>query len=243
MPTAAVSHVWGTAPDFVGPRHELRERLLLSLLLRGKPGPTVLNAGAGQGTFTQLLEQQSFDVTSMDLSAPAVAVLNERVRGPVVLGDLLDLPFEDASFDAVVLGEVLEHVVRDGEALCEAARVVRPGGVVAISVPSASVPFGPSDHWAGHVRRYSSGRLVDLCRGADLRLEALKGWGFPFSAFYHRYLYEPRLLRCGAVGATEAPRLARTTLRAILQVDRLFVGMRRGALGYLVLARRHASAE
>jgi SAM-dependent methyltransferase len=238
MATAAVSHVWGTAPDFVGPRHELRERLLLSLLLRGKPGPTVLNAGAGQGTFTQLLEGHRFDVTSMDVSAPAVAVLNERVRGAVVLGDLLDLPFEDASFDAVVLGEVLEHVVRDDEALCEAARVLRPGGVVAISVPAESVPFGPSDHWAGHVRRYSSERLVDLCHDAGLRVETLRGWGFPASALYHRHIYEPRLVRCGEVRATDAPRLARTALRAVLQVDRLFVGMRRGALGYLVLARR-----
>ena len=43
---------WGSAPDFVGPRHALREQLLLDLLLRGDPGRRVLNAGAGQGTFS-----------------------------------------------------------------------------------------------------------------------------------------------------------------------------------------------
>jgi SAM-dependent methyltransferase len=239
MATAA-AHVWGTAPEFVGPRHELRERLLLALLLRAKPGPSVLNAGAGQGTFTQLLEQRGFEVTSMDLSPPAVEVLRERVQGPVALGNLLDVPFDDESFDVVVLGEVLEHIARDDEALKEAARVLRPGGVVAISVPAASVPFGPSDHWAGHVRRYSSDRLLDTCRAAGLQVEALRAWGFPASALYHRHVYEPRLVRRGEAGATQAPRFACAALRMILRVDRLFVGVRRGALGYLLLARRYA---
>jgi hypothetical protein len=44
------AHTWGTAPEFVGPRHELRERLLLDLFLAASPGPRVLDAGAGQGT-------------------------------------------------------------------------------------------------------------------------------------------------------------------------------------------------
>jgi SAM-dependent methyltransferase len=208
------------------------------MLLRGQPGRHVLNAGAGQGTFSQLLEERGFEVTSMDASEPAVRLLRERVRGPAVLGDVVDLPFGNSQFDAVVFGEVLEHVVRDDQALEEAVRVLNPGGVIAISVPSDSVPFGPSDEWAGHVRRYPKDRLVELCGHAGLRIEQLSGWGFPACAFYHRHLYEPRLARRGAAVASEAPRLARFVLSGVLQVDRLFVGVQRGALGYLLLARR-----
>lgn len=241
--SAAPSHVWGTAPEFIGPRHELRERLLLSLLLSANPGSTILNAGAGQGTFTLALEREGFEVTSTDISKPAVTLLKEIVRGPVLMGDAVSLPFADGTFDAVVLGEVLEHIVEDDEALCEAARVLRPGGVVALSVPADSVPFGASDEWAGHVRRYSRARLLNIARLADLHVDVFRGWGFPASAFYHRRLYEPRLARCGAERATEAPRLARATLRAVLQVDRLFVGVNHGALGYLALCRKPASTS
>jgi SAM-dependent methyltransferase len=236
--STTMPHTWGTTPEFVGPRHELRERLLLGLLLDGEPGQRILNAGAGQGTFTQLLEKRGFAVTSMDASPPAVDLLRDRVQGDVVEGDVCDLPFPDSSFDAVVLGEVLEHVVGDSHAMCEAARVLRPNGLVAISVPSDAVPFGPSDEWAGHVRRYSDARLMELCARAGLRVERLRGWGFPACAFYHQHLYEPRLVRRGATGASQAPRLARGVLSRVLQVDRLFVGVRRGALGYLLLARR-----
>jgi hypothetical protein len=44
-------HQWGSDPDFQGPRHELRERLLLDELLAASPGPAVLDVGAGSGTF------------------------------------------------------------------------------------------------------------------------------------------------------------------------------------------------
>jgi SAM-dependent methyltransferase len=236
--SAATAHVWGSTPEFVGPRHALRERLLFSLFLRSQPGRKILNAGAGQGTFTQLLEQHGFEVTSMDLSPPAVALLRDRVEGPVMAGDVARMPFEDAAFDAVVLGEVLEHVVQDEHAMRETARILKPGGVVAISVPSDSLPFGPAAEWAGHVRHYSEHELRELCDVAGLQIEAFTAWGFPACSFYHRHLYEPRLLRRGATEASQAPRLVRAVLTGVLQVDRLFVGVRRGAVGWLVLARR-----
>jgi hypothetical protein len=53
-------------PDFVGPRHRLRESLLIRCLLSGKPGARVVNVGAGQGTLSELLEQRGFLVTSVN---------------------------------------------------------------------------------------------------------------------------------------------------------------------------------
>jgi SAM-dependent methyltransferase len=233
----SAAHEWGTAPDFVGPRHALRERLLLDLFLAGAPGPRVVNAGAGQGTFSALLEARRFDVTSVDESEAAVELLRRRLIGEVRRADVTELPFDDESFDAAVLGEVLEHVPDDEGSLREIVRVLRPGGVLALSVP-AGRRLGPSDRWAGHLRRYTREVLVGACERAGLHVERCVAWGFPFSALYHRQLYERRLDRHGAAPPRRWERSVLAALSLLLQVDRLFVGVERGALGYLLLARR-----
>jgi SAM-dependent methyltransferase len=232
------SHEWGTAPEFVGPRHELRERLLLDLFLSASPGPEILDAGAGQGTMSARLERLGYEVTSTDVSGSAVKILRGRLSGPVVQASVTDLPFGDESFDGAVLGEVLEHVEDDHGALAELARVLRPGGVLAASVPANPALFGPSDQWAGHVRRYTRPALIDACTSAGLRVNQCVGWGFPFSRLYHRHLYERYLDRHGPSRPGGRHRHLVAAVGALLQVDRLFVGVERGALGYLLLAAR-----
>jgi SAM-dependent methyltransferase len=230
------AHEWGTAPEFVGPRHELRERLLLDLFLSASPGRNVLDLGAGQGTMSARLERLGYEVTSTDVSEAAVAVLRAQLAGPVVEASVTDLPFDDESFDGAVLGEVLEHVEDDHGALGEVARVLRPGGVLAASVPANPALYGPSDEWAGHVRRYTRSALIDAYTSAGLTVHQCLGWGFPFSRLYHRHVYERYLDRHGPArpGGRHRPLLA--AVGALLRVDRLFVGVERGALGYLVLA-------
>lgn len=235
--SVAERHRWGSAPEFVGPRHELRERLLLDLFLAAGPGRRILNAGAGQGTFSQLLEERGFEVVSSDASADCVGHLR-RLRGSAVQASLDALPFADATFDAAVLGEVLEHVEDDRAGLREVARVLRPGGLVAISVPANPAAFAWADDWAGHFRRYSQEAIVDLCAAAGLTTQTCVGWGFPVAALYHRHLYERRLKKVGSAPLKRWQQPALWALRGALQVDRLFVGVERGALGFLVVATR-----
>ena len=54
-----------------------------------------------------------------------------------MVGDALDLPFPDGSFDRIIAAEVLEHIPDDRAAMAEIARVLRPGGRLAIMVPTA----------------------------------------------------------------------------------------------------------
>jgi SAM-dependent methyltransferase len=228
----------GFQPTFIGPRHRLRESLLVRLLLSGRPGPNVVNVGAGQGTLSESLEGLGFRVTSVDPSPEALALLRMRCAGPVVSAVAEELPFPDEAFDAAVLGEVLEHIDDDVAGLSGVVRVVRPGAVVAISVPANPSRFGPTDEWAGHKRRYTRPALLDLCASAGLEVESLRPWGFPVSSLYERHLYTPRLARVGPVPPSRYLRPAVAALGLALQVDRLFVGIERGALGYLLRARK-----
>ncbi|HEX7254494.1 MAG TPA: class I SAM-dependent methyltransferase [Gaiellaceae bacterium] len=232
------THDWGAAPEFVGPRHELRERLLLDVFLSGLPGRRVLDAGAGQGSMSARLEQLGFEVTSTDVSGAAVEVLRARLNGDVRRASVTALPFADGSFDAAVLGEVLEHVEDDRAALQEVARVLRPGSVIALSVPADPSLYGPSDEWAGHVRRYTRPDLIGVCTAAGLAVHRCSAWGFPVSRLYHRHVYERYLDRHGPSRPAGRHRPLVAVLGALLQVDRLFVGVERGALGYLLLATR-----
>jgi SAM-dependent methyltransferase len=233
-------HVWGTAPDFVGPRHGFRERVLLDTFLAAGPGARVLNVGAGQGTFTNRLQAEGFELTSTDVTPEAVAVLRARVAGRVEAADATDLPFDGGCFDAVVLGEVLEHIEDDAAALREAWRVLAPDGVLALSVPRNPTWFSKSDEWAGHFRRYSRERLVKVVEAAGFEQVACVAWGFPMSALYHRTVYELAVRRGVVTSGGGAARRSLPLLGALLALDRLFVGWERGALGYVLVARRGA---
>jgi SAM-dependent methyltransferase len=232
------AHRWGTAPDFVGPRHDLRERLLLDLFLSAHPGREVLNGGAGQGTLSQRLAEMGFEVTSTDVSPEAVELLRQRVPGDVLEADLTSLPFQDERFDAAVLGEVLEHIEDDRKALADVARVLRPQGVLALSVPANPRLHGPSDVWAGHVRRYTRPELLAACSAAGFTVHRCLGWGFPVSRLYHRHVYERYLDRRGPAGPERRHGPFIALVGALIQLDRLFVGVERGALGYLAVATR-----
>ena len=92
-------------------------------------------------------------------------------------GDALHLPFPDGAFDRVVAAEVLEHIEPDGDALTELARVLRPGGTIAVTVPawlSERVCWALSDDYhapaveGGHVRVYSARMLRRRLRAAGL---------------------------------------------------------------------------
>lgn len=102
------------------------------------PGARVLDAGSGAGFGTAYLSERGLDPVGIDSDEEAVAQARESYPGPeVIVGDITALPFEDGSFDAVVCFEVIEHVGRPAALVGELARVLRPGGLLAVSTPNA----------------------------------------------------------------------------------------------------------
>jgi ubiquinone/menaquinone biosynthesis C-methylase UbiE len=91
------------------------------------------------------------------------------------------LPFKDAAFDRVICTETLEHVDDDSVLARELARVLKPGGILAISVPdefSEKVFWKLSKnyrtHAGGHVRIYRRPQIVALLRDAGLKPYAVR---------------------------------------------------------------------
>ena len=117
-------------------------------------------------------------------------------------GDATRLPFPDGTFDRVIAAEVLEHIPDDVAAMSELARVLRPGGTMAITVPAwlaEQVCWALSDEYhapfvpGGHVRIYSEPELRSKLRGAGLK---------PGAAHHAHALHTPYWwLKC-AVGPT-----------------------------------------
>jgi ubiquinone/menaquinone biosynthesis C-methylase UbiE len=93
--------------------------------LAGLERPTVLDLGCGKGRFARHLERLGGRVVGLDLSIRMLREANGLAR---VRATARSLPFADASFDAVIAVESLEHVGDVEAAITEARRVLRPGG-------------------------------------------------------------------------------------------------------------------
>ena len=105
-------------------------------------GKQVLEIGLGYGTVAQLLAAKAGRYTGLDIAAGPVAVVNQRMTlfnlpGSAQQGNILEAPFPDASFDAVVTIGCLHHTGNLPRALDEVYRVLRPGGVALVMVYNA----------------------------------------------------------------------------------------------------------
>ncbi|MEA3078118.1 MAG: hypothetical protein QOF60_3026 [Actinomycetota bacterium] len=146
-----------------------------------RPGDRVLDMGAGGGRHAFECARRGADVVAFDLDAAelkdvlavmggmsAAGEVPDGAMGAATNGSALDLPFADGSFDRIVAAEVLEHIGDDRRAMTELARVLKPGGVLSVTVPRW---FPELVNWAldddyhapaavgGHVRIYRESAL------------------------------------------------------------------------------------
>lgn len=112
------------------------ERIPIFVSAVGGPGRRVLDLGCRSGAVTEHFLGGN-EVTGVDVDPSALERAAERGIIPVRANAEDTLPFEDASFDAVVAGELLEHVRDPAAVVDEVRRVLRPGGTFVGSVPNA----------------------------------------------------------------------------------------------------------
>ena len=152
------------------------------------PGDLVLDLGCGFGRHAFEAARRGASVVALDAGPDEVAQVRATLGAMVDAGELapddpatavqgnaLALPFGDATFDRVIASEVLEHIPDDTAAMRELARVLKPGGAMAVTVPRCvpeAVNWALSDEYhdtpGGHVRIYRRSTLERRLRSVGL---------------------------------------------------------------------------
>ena len=197
-----------------------------------RAGDRVLDLGCGFGRHAFEAGRRDARVVAFDYAATELKEVRNTFEamahaGEVdasnctgtVQGDATRLPFADGAFDRIIAAEVLEHIDDDGAALSELARVLRPGGTMAVTVPSylpERICWALSDEYhapfvpGGHVRIYRQPELRAKLRAAGVQ----PGFAHHAHALHSPYWW----LRC-AVGPANEDNAAVNLYRRLLEWD------------------------
>ncbi|GAA3951881.1 class I SAM-dependent methyltransferase [Gordonia caeni] len=154
------------------------------------PGVRAIDIGAGQGRHSYEMLRRGAEVTAFDQSEKDMADVAEMFGalqvageapeyavGTTEVGDALRLPYDDESFDVVLMSEILEHIPNDEAAIAEMVRILKPGGLAAVTVPRywpEKICWALSDEYheveGGHVRIYRASDLAGKLEAAGLEV-------------------------------------------------------------------------
>ena len=162
-------------------------------LLKINGSEYILDAGCGNGRHVwQATKANTGASVAFDLNVPSLQRAQfmlhnmdekKECAGPwyMVAGSVTSLPFADGFFDKVICSEVLEHIPDLNKAASELVRILKPGGILAVSVPSyfaESVCWKISDEYhntpGGHIRIFKHKEILDLLKGLNLEIFAVR---------------------------------------------------------------------
>src|SRR4051794_29492206 len=147
-------------------------RATLALIERHVPVGRMLDLGCWVGYLLAEARLRGWDVTGVEPSAFAAAFARDHLGLPVVETDLFSAPLPERGFDAIVLGDVIEHLPDPAGALERIAALLAPGGVLYMALPDAgsAVARGMGRRWWSviptHVQHFTRGSMTRLLRRA-----------------------------------------------------------------------------
>lgn len=136
-----------------------RERLN-SMFVGGLPPGRLLDVGCGDGNRLVRFRKLGWDAEGQEVDPEAAAEARRISGGPVHLGTLEDVGFPEASFDAITMNHVIEHVYDPVNLLRECRRILRTGAILVITTPNAE-SYG-HDHFGASWRGLEPPRHLHL---------------------------------------------------------------------------------
>jgi ubiquinone/menaquinone biosynthesis C-methylase UbiE len=172
--------------DIAGSTHPIdlaSRRHAVEQLRRNLPGPdaAVLEVGCSSGYLLRDMKAalpHAFLIGSDYVRGPLEALAGKMPALPILQFDLQRCPLPDASVDAVVLLNVLEHIEDDAAAVGHLFRILKPGGVAVIEVPAGPHLYDVYDKELMHFRRYRLKDAQALFERAGFRVEKASHLGF-----------------------------------------------------------------
>jgi len=156
------------------------------------PGDRILDLGCGSGRHAcRVYEFEGVTVFGVDANFNDLQEAKGRLQYHEAIGahgggswgcaagDILSLPFPEASFDLVICAEVMEHIPSDAHAADEIMRVLKPGGTLVVSVPryypekicwKLSAAYYSAN--GGHVRIYRKESIRELFENTGAKFRA-----------------------------------------------------------------------
>jgi SAM-dependent methyltransferase len=170
-----------------------RRQLLLDWLTRARPARRglVLDSGCGTGRNIAAVRALGFTTIGMDAAREFAP---DATSSAWLQGDVTAIPCRDACVDVVLMLDVLEHT-DDLLALKEAARVLRPSGLLLVTVPAYPWLWSVRDDRAGHLRRYTTAALAHVLGEAGfvpLRWQRYQCLLFPLIVWARRSAHRDR---------------------------------------------------
>ena len=143
--------------------------------------PVILEVGCSSGFLITRLRDEwpSATVLGSDfLLEPLERLAAREPAVPLLQFDLVQCPLPDASIDAVVMLNVLEHIKDDRGAMRQVSRILKPGGIAIVEVPAGPHLYDAYDEFLQHERRYTAGTLAALLEGSGLTILERSHLGF-----------------------------------------------------------------
>ena len=150
-----------------------RRQLAIEILERevgSRENLRLLDVGCGTGS--NLAAFSGFALAAgIDMSVEALGFCRQRGIERVALSEVERLPFPDGAFDVITAMDMLEHTDDDLAALAELRRVLKPGGLLLVTVPAYGFLWSEHDEALKHRRRYTAHELRNKMTVTDFRIE------------------------------------------------------------------------
>ena len=186
----------------------------------------ILDVGCGTGIIIKDLERFG-KVVGIDIEDAALKFCQQRNIGKICLGDGVNLPFKDATFDLVTVFSVVEHIQDDAGFIQELSRSCRDNGRIILSTSAFNFLWNEHDVINEHKRRYTKSRLEALFRGQNLHIEKITYTNFILFPLILLGIILKNMLRCLFGSMVDrfysTPQLANKLLILILKLESLIL--------------------